>query len=609
MTVARTGFTFGEKAFVEIVRTNRTGEPHQIREGATVNFFTRTPGVDRPEKQGVVNYATRERMKIILNGKDVPDWLDAGSLGVELLFDDRSYHEMEKALAAVAAAEKGRTAELRMIFEGRKPSFEDEISSFIDIHGLNPSQNEAVNHVLASRDVAVIHGPPGTGKTTTLVQAIRQLSKREPSILVTAPSNAAVDLLTEKLAAEGLSVVRVGNVSRVDESILSHTLEALLAAHPEARHIKKVKIEAANLRKEARKFKRQFNFEQRSERDRVKKMAAELENWAKTLEDRLLEETLDAAQCVCCTLVGAAHPVLAKRHFKTAIIDEASQALEPATWIPILKASKVVLAGDPFQLPPTVKSLEAQKGGLSKTLMDKMLERQDGHSLLTVQYRMHRAIMGFSNAYFYENRLEAAPLVAERTLGGWPALTFIDTAGCSFEEKSGPTKGGRAGSKFNPDEFLILREHFLKLKTSLEKEAEPTEFEAVGPNFELQNSEPKMPSVAWISPYKEQVVWMETQAKSDPTLAYPALSVATIDGFQGQERDVVYLSLVRSNAKNEIGFLSDFRRMNVALTRARKMLVVIGDSATVGSNRFYASFLDFVEKNGVYETAWAHMGG
>jgi superfamily I DNA and/or RNA helicase len=612
LQVVQTGFALGEKAFVVVERTSRLNQPHQLRAGQTVNFFTRTEHVDQPEKQGIVNYVEKNRMKIVLHSRDVPDWINLGNLGVEQLFDERSYAEMELALKQAAAAKGDRTAELRDILLGRRqPLFEpaqpldDESTGWLQ--SLNPSQKQAATNILAARDVAVVHGPPGTGKTTTLVAAIRLLCRREHQVLVSAPSNTAADLLTERLADAGLNVVRVGNISRVDEHVMAHTLDAILARHPESKNIKKVRIEAAECRRQANRYKRSFGYEERRERDHLKQQARELDAWATTLEQRLTEEVLDGAQAITCTLVGANHPVLQRRRFRTCVIDEAAQALEPATWIPILKSSKVVLAGDPFQLPPTVKSQEAARGGLNRTLIERCLDLFP-HSvdLLNVQYRMHRAIMGFSNAYFYQGALQAHGDVRERRLlvleeGGEVAVffdpvVFIDTAGTGFEEKT-KTGKGHHGSRYNPDEALLVREHLLKL---LEKFAPE-----------------QRPSIGILSPYREQVNVLEDILRDDPELAPllaagknqtpGAITVQTIDGFQGQERDVIYLSLVRSNAKNDIGFLSDYRRMNVAMTRARMLLVVMGDSATIGNNAFYQEFLDYVSEHGLYQSAWEYM--
>jgi predicted DNA helicase len=387
--------------------------------------------------------------------------------------------------------------------------------------------------------------------------------------------------------------------------VLQHTVDALLAAHPEAKNIKKVKLEAAEYRRQARRFKRSFHASDQQERNHFKQQARELDAWARMLEDRLVDEILSAAQAIVCTLVGAAHPLLEKRRFGTCVIDEAAQALEPACWIPIAKCNRVVLAGDPFQLPPTVKNADAARQGLSITLIERALKiLPDQVCLLTVQYRMHRIIMGFSNDYFYGGALVADASVAERllpTVNATPpevGVAFIDTAGCDFDERLQETPGAlhRSLSRFNPEEALLIREHLLQL------------LQSVGYPGETPGN---LPDMGILSPYREQVLHLEELLREDPLLAPLLLSrqitISTIDGFQGQERDVIYISLVRSNAKHEIGFLQDYRRMNVAMTRARMVLVVVGDSATIGHNKFYQQFLDYCAAHGAYRTAWEFM--
>ncbi len=580
--LVKSGYTYGERAFVIVNRPAQKDRPHLFRAGKTVNFFTSQPNVHQPERSGVVQYVDKNKMKIVLNSRDLPDWMGLGQLGVDILFDERTYLEMEKALQKVIAARGDRLAELRDILLGKYPPKTVETPT-LEIPELNPSQQSAVAGIIASQDVAVIHGPPGTGKTTTLVQAIQQLSQTERSILVTAPSNTAVDLLTERIAAIGLQVVRIGNISRVDESIIRHTLDAQLSAHPESKNIKKIKIQAAEARRKAQRYKRNFGQNERNERREHYKEARELSDWANRMEERLIDQILHGAQVVTATLVGAAHPLLKKLKFRTAIIDEAAQALEPATWIPISMASRIVLTGDPFQLPPTVKSMEAKRKGLEVTLIEKALKRLPQQYLLNTQYRMHNTIMGFSNQQFYAGALQAAPEVANATLGDTAPLTFIDTAGCGFEEQLNQN----FQSRYNPDEFNILREHLLQL-THYFPEGQP-------------------PAIAIISPYREQVRYIRQALSEDEGLQDFPISVDTIDGFQGQERDVVYLSLVRSNGKNEIGFLKDYRRMNVAMTRARRKLVIIGDSATIGNDTFYEQLLLYVESQGNYQSAWEYM--
>lgn len=585
LNVVQQGYTIGERAFVVVERTQGKGQEHQFRSGKTVRFYTQQAGVHNPERNGVIYYVDKDKMRIILNTRDLPDWMSFGQLGVDILFDERTYLEMEKAMQRVISAPKGRLQELRAVFLGLKQPQFLPIEHPINLIELNPSQNQAVNQILAAQDVAVIHGPPGTGKTTTLVQAIKLLAEREKTVLVTAPSNTAVDLLSEKLAAQDLRVVRIGNISRVDESILRHTLEFQISQHPESKNIKKVKVQAAECRRQANRLRSKRGYEAYEERKRMEQEAAELSSWANSLEQRLIDMILDDAQVIACTLVGAAHPVLDQRKFRTAIVDEAAQALEPATWIPITKASKIVLTGDPFQLPPTVKSNEAAKKGFNITMIEKCLKRIQQVNLLNIQYRMNEVIMGFSNRQFYNNELMAAPGVKEHRLDiemNAPVI-FIDTAGCGFDEKVHHAYQ----SKYNPEEFQVLREHlYLIAEAFLEKEP---------------------PSIAIISPYREQALHIEKELKEDPNVSKLDLSINTIDGFQGQEKDLVFISLVRSNTKGEIGFLTDYRRMNVAMTRARKQLIIVGDSATIGNNRFYSEFLDYCEKNGEYRSAWEYM--
>ena len=585
LQVVKSGYTYGERAFVIVERNAAEEEPHHFRSGKVVNLYTRQPAVQHSERSGVIQFVDKNRMKVVLNSKDLPDWLGMGLIGVDLLFDETTFQEMEKALKKVQEAKKGRLAELRSILLGQQPPRFSPVNNPVVVPGLNPSQNSAVNHILSAQDVAVVHGPPGTGKTTTLVQAVKLLAQTENTILVTAPSNTAADLLTERLSDAGLEVTRIGNISRVDEAIISHTLEMKLSKHPEAKNIKKVKVQAAEARRKALRYKRSFGPEERAERRQLHQEANELSAWARQLEDRLIDQILDGSQVVTATLVGAGHELLGRLKFRTVVIDEAAQALEPAAWIPITRASRVVLAGDPFQLPPTVQSREAQKQGLGVTLIEKLLRRLPEVKLLDVQYRMNQAIMNFSNSRFYQNALRADESVRNHKLEITDSnpVAFIDTAGCGFEEKVQE----KYQSRYNPEEFFILREHLYQLKEAFQDSV--------------------LPSIAIISPYREQVLHIQKAIEEDAGLAGLPLSVNTIDGFQGQERDVVYISLVRSNEKGEIGFLKDYRRMNVAMTRARKKLVVVGDSATIGNDGFYDAFLNYCEKEGVYQTAWEYM--
>ncbi|MEO0732116.1 MAG: AAA domain-containing protein [Bacteroidota bacterium] len=585
LQVTESGYGIGGRPTVTVTREGE--EAHQFRAGTSVNLFTTQPLANGPQRAGVIKFVKKNRMQIVLGGEDLPDWLQSGGVGVDLMFDERTYVEMDRALQRLEEARGDRVAELRDVIMGTRPAEYRPVADADVAHlaHLNDSQRRAVRHVLGADHLALIHGPPGTGKTTTLVAAVAELVKTEHRVLFCTPSNSAADLVTIRLVNQGLQVVRTGNISRVEDDVMRHTLDIQIAEHPDTAQVKKLRREAADIRRKAKKARGR-------DKGLLFRDAGRLTGWARQLEDRTLDHVLETAEVIVCTLIGVAASILSRHEFRTVVIDEAAQALEPATWIPILKANRVVLAGDPFQLPPTVKNREAEKKGFNVTLLEKCLPsgtegRDFHHALLEVQYRMNRPIMGYSNQYFYAGRLRAADLVAERTLPGIPlaeSVVFIDTAGTGFEEKLHP----RFKSRYNDGELGILIEHLLDLRSATPPEN-------------------ALPSVAVITPYREQVVQAEDRLGEETRLADFDVTINTVDGFQGRERDVVYLSLVRSNEKGEIGFLADYRRMNVALTRARKYLIVIGDSATVGSDAFFAGFLTYVEKNGLYQTAWEYL--
>ena len=583
--IESTGWSLGEHPFIVVERTKQLDKPHKFRSGQVVSIFSEKFTGEDLEEKGVIYFIKKNRMKIILYGTQLPKWILAGKIGIQLNFDERTYQEMEKAVLNVKGAKGDRLAELREILLGKKPArFNDEKYAF-ELPNLNSSQNSAVSSILSAKDVAVIHGPPGTGKTTTIVSAIQQLIKRESPILVCAPSNSATDLLTEKLASVGVNVVRIGNISRVDESLLGHTMEGILQTLPEMKEVKNMKIESAKLRRNAEKYKRNFGPKERQERRDSYKEAKDLMYQARMLEDYIIGKTLKEADVICCTLVGSVSRHIEKMRFNTVIIDEAAQALEPATWIPISKANRVVFAGDPFQLPPTVKSAEAAKKGFNVTLLEKAVKRFDNVNLLDTQYRMHNTIMGFSNQQFYNNELKSDQSVAEWQLSlSDGSLTtpmeFIDTAGCSFEEHVNP----ESLSYYNPEEYFVIRQHLDNLLVIL--------------------GDQKV-SIGIISPYREQVVSIQDAIVKDfDHFPDAEIEVNTIDAFQGQERDVIYISMVRSNDSGEIGFLKDTRRMNVAMTRAKKKLIIVGDSATLASFKFYGNFLDYCDLHSAYGSAW-----
>jgi ATP-dependent RNA/DNA helicase IGHMBP2 len=592
LVILKQGFTLGDRAFVIVERNKETDEAHRFRGGTPVELYSladdRYSKTTHQSQSGVVHFVDKKQMKIILNTNDFPDWLTNGQLGVDLLFDEKTYLEMEKVLQLLLKTKTGRLSELKSIFFGSLPPRWSTPPQLQHPY-LNEAQVAAVANVLATEDVSIIHGPPGTGKTTTLVYAIKLLCEKEKNVLVTAPSNAAVDLLVDRLTEKGLYVVRIGNISRVDEDLIATTLEGRLAAHPESKNIKKVRIQAAQARRDAKKYKRNFGHKEREERRDSYQEARELEEWAQHLEDRIITEVLHNADVIACTLVNATHPKLDELKFRTVVIDEAAQALQPACWIPISKAHRVILAGDPFQLPPTVKSNAAKKAGFGITLLEKCIGSIGQVNFLNVQYRMNDSIMQFSNRQFYNNQLMADITVVAHSLGLKDCLPiqFIDTAGCGFAEATNT----ETGSRYNEGEFFILREHFLQLMDG------------------LAESDLPLPTMAIISPYQAQVLHLKESLEEDEKMvAYvPHLDINTIDAFQGQERDVIYISLVRSNEKSEIGFLSDYRRMNVAMTRARKLLVIIGDSATIGNDAFYGDFIAYTEEVGGYRSAWEFM--
>ena len=381
-------------------------------------------------------------------------------------------------------------------------------------------------------------------------------------------------------------MLRIGNISRVSESLLYHTLEAKLGTHPEAKTLKKIRKDAAEARRKAKKYKRNFDRDAYLERKDLFREAAELETWAHQLEKRLIDQIISSAQVICATLVGASDRVLENIKFPMCIIDEAAQALMPSCWIPISRSAKVALVGDPQQLPPTIKSDQARKHRFERTLLEYALQNNHTASLLNIQYRMHEQIMQFSNERFYKGALQADASVKDVRLkiAANQPLQFIDTAGCGFEEQVNPS----SKSRFNPDEYLIIREHMLQLIEACKKEGDQAD-------------------IAIISPYKEQVSYIEDQLKDDEQLRDHQIKVSTIDGYQGQEKDVVYISLVRCNEKGDIGFLKDYRRMNVAMTRAKRMLVLVGDSGTISSDKFYSAFLNHIDQVQAYRSAWEFM--
>jgi hypothetical protein len=576
----------GDYITVELERTTHQDIPHQLRFGASAALFSNhDPNDDRLE--GTVAYQSDNRLKITLRTDELPDWASNGKLGIDLLFDSNSYEEMEKALKQAASLIENREEGhlVKVLTGDRIPAFEPDLYPF-PVPVLNQFQQAAVNKILSARNLAIVHGPPGTGKTTTLVQGIKALINQDhKQILVVAPSNTAVDLLSEKLADQGLNVLRVGNPARVSEQLMSLTLDSKMAEHTRMKEIRKLKKQANEFRNMAHKYKRNYGKAEREQRKALFDEAHKIMKEVGNTEQYIMDDLLSKAQVITATLVGSDHYTVRKLKYDTIVIDEAGQALEPACWIPILKAKKVIFAGDHCQLPPTIKSDDAAKKGLSTTLLEKLVAlHPEAVVLLEEQYRMNEAIMGYSSKVFYEEKLKAHPSVANHLLfSGDVPLIFVDTAGCGFEEK---TEGM---STSNPDEAAFLFRHLSQLI--------------------LQLNAGEFPTIAIISPYKQQVYVLKEQLlNSLQLLPYlNKISVNTIDSFQGQERDIVYISMTRSNYEGRIGFLSDIRRMNVAMTRARKKLVVIGDSATLCLLPFYADFITYADQRNAYQSAWEYV--
>jgi superfamily I DNA and/or RNA helicase len=623
VTITQEDIGFGGKVVLELERPAHRQDLHLFQVGKNACVFSNTPGhsgPDRPVLSGVVTSVRRNKLVLTTTKEELPDWVKNGNtlngstqngcslnistLGIDLTFDEVSYREMHQALNDVIGAHGNRLAELRDVLLGvRQASYrEPKADDLFYPSALNDSQRAAVRHVISAQDVAIIHGPPGTGKTTTLVQAILETIRRERRVLVCAPSNTAVDLLTEKLAERGVNVIRMGNPSRVSELLLKHTLDAGVMAHPSYAKMHAMRQTAEQHRDTASELAkegvRNFGFEGRQHRQQLREEARTLRQAADDLERFMTEDVLESVQVITCTLVGASHRHMRHLSFETVFIDEAAQALEPGCWIPIAKGQRIVLAGDHHQLPPTVKSEQAAREGLRETLFEKCIQRQPQTArMLNVQYRMHAQIMGFSSEKFYDGQLVPHASVRHAGLEAYDLrfapdlpVEFIDTAGCGFHEVAIPESRSTA----NPEEAHLLLARLAQLLMPYDKD-------------ELGEHDQRPLSIGVIAPYRAQINYLkdaiEDSAVLNDLLLQYRLSVGTVDSFQGQERDIIAITLTRSNPQGEIGFLSDIRRMNVGMTRARRKLLLVGDSSTLCSHPFFGELLAYVKGVGGYRAA------
>jgi len=587
---------------IEVFRTSDQDIEHNFEFGRPVMFF-RSEGSEELKYfsfTGTVSYVDGDRMVVT-----VPDSApllelqqSTDPIGVQLSFDETSYKLMFEALDRVMKAKNNRLAYLRDLFYSHQKAgrFSFEPMKF---PWLNPTQERAVNEVLWAKDVAIVHGPPGTGKTTTLVEAINETLMRESQVLVCAQSNMAVDWISEKLVDRGINVLRIGNPTRVNDKMLGFTYERRFESHPDYPQLWAIRKAIRELRKNRKKGSENYH----QKMDRLKSRAAEIEL-------RINAELFGEARVIACTLVGSAHHLLEGMKFGTLFIDEAAQALEAACWIPMRRASRVILAGDHCQLPPTVKSIAALRAGLGKTLMERIAENKpEVVTLLKIQYRMNDEIMRFSSDWFYGGKVESAPQIKYRSVLDYDhPITWIDTSneenqitieGEDAPEDSASTSSSVSAANQNSD--LNFKEQFVgesfgrinKAEAELTLLTLAEYFTKIGKQRVLE----ERIDVGIISPYRAQVQYLKKLIKKYEFFKpYRRLiSVNTVDGFQGQERDVILISLVRSNDEGQIGFLKDLRRMNVAMTRARMKLIILGNKDTMTKHPFYKKLWEYVE--------------
>ena len=554
---------FGYADYPEITfKLSFPPEANMFRDGAAIECFI---SGEEPVK-GVLLNLDGKNGEFRLFAPDFPDWIEDNGVGIKLTPDTRTTSIMKKTLQGLE-----NNKPLYNLFEQlhntSAPSTVVTHTAASDIQfrnkNVNESQQQAIANIIANEQLCIVHGPPGTGKTTTLIEAIVQLVEQGEKVLVSAPSNTAVDHLAKGLLQQGINVLRVGNTSKVDELIYKHTPEGKLNNSSALKEIKQLKIRAEEFRKMALKYKRSFGKAEREQRSLLFKEVKNIRTEIKKLQHYNEEKLFAEAQVIAGTPIGLYDADL-KQLFHTLVIDEAGQCIEPLAWCIFPMAEKIVLAGDHWQLPPTVLSNEAAALGFNRSILEVAIEKTAAVSLLNIQYRMRKAIAGFSSSYFYNNLLHTAEHLENKGVH----LTFIDTAGSGYNETHGP------------DGFSLQNEGELNIVRQLLEQEQLDEMHT-----------------AFISPYSGQVMSAKEQLPN-------GIRISTIDSFQGQEKENVIVSLVRSNDDGDIGFLKDYRRMNVAMTRAKEQLFVIGDSATIGADAFYGAFLSYVEEHATYRTVW-----
>lgn len=571
VSVGRNYYNSLNQPCIEIIRNTDEDIEHNFEFNRPVVFFKKTEnGVRFLDIKGTVCYAEPNRMVVELRDmKYAVDLQNTEDVGVQLFFDERSYQLMFEALDKVMKAKGNRLAYLRDLFYSHQRS---EHFSFADIRfpWLNKTQEHAVNEVLRAKDVMIVHGPPGTGKTTTLVEAIHETLQRESQVLVCAQSNMAVDWICERLVDRGINVLRIGNPSRVNDKMLSFTYERRFEAHPDYPQLWSI-----------RKALRELKGNRKSRNEGYHQKVERLKSRATELEIRINQELFGEARVIASTLVSSANRLLQGMKFTTLFIDEAAQALEAACWIPIRKVSRVVFAGDHCQLPPTIKNYAAMRGGLAKTLMERIVENKpEDVCLLKVQYRMNEKIMQFSSNWFYDGKVESDPSVRFRGILDYDEpMMWIDTHGEDCKEEFVGESFGRINKTEADLTLLHLEDYFRK----------------IGKQRILEDRI----DVGIISPYRAQVQYLRQRVKRSQFFKpfRHLISINNVDGFQGQERDIIFISLVRSNDEGQIGFLSDLRRMNVAITRARMKLIILGDVETLCKHKFYRQLYEETKGN------------